>query len=140
MYSIVFFANIWIGFLSQNISVNEKKNAVATKITDTAVATLETNIDEQYIALIVSRLFDSQKTAVENLKQEELVDTILSKLNQAKDNVDHMQDTQPLFERLSFSGSQALQSVSQAAAQLKQAKKTKVEERKKAYVSQVTDQ
>lgn len=162
--------------------VNEKKNAVATKITDTAVTTLETNMDERYIALIVSRLFDKQKTVTEDLNQQELVDTVLSKLEQAKertehfsvvvkslvqandklaasidgaesdsqtiqmqldqvkDHVDKMQDTQPFSERLSFSGSQALQSVNQAAVQLKQAQRTKVEERKKAYVSQVTGQ
>lgn len=160
--------------------VNEKKNAVATKITDTAVTTLETNINEQYIALIVSRLFEKQKTAVEGLKQKEIADAIVSKLAQAKErtehfsvvvkslvqandkltasidgaqsdfqtiqtqlsqaqeNVDSMQDTQPLSQRLSFSGGQALQSVNQAAAQLAQAQRTKVEERKKAYVSQVT--
>lgn len=68
--------------------VNEKKNAVATKITDTAVTALETNIDEQYIALIVSRLFDRQKTAAEDLKQEEIIDTVLSKLEQAKERTE----------------------------------------------------
>ena len=162
--------------------VNEKKNAVATKITDTAVTALETNIDEQYIALIVSRLFDRQKTAAEDLKQEEIIDTVLSKLEQAKertehfsvvvkslveandklaasidsaesdfqtiqmqlgqaeDHVDHLQDKQPFSERFSFMGSQALQSVNQAAVQLKQAQRTKAEERKKAYVSQVISQ
>ena len=37
---------------------NEKRNAVATKITDTAVSTLKNNINEKYVETLVSSLFE----------------------------------------------------------------------------------
>ena len=40
---------------------NQKKNAVATKITETAVDTLEKQIDQQYITIIVDRLFEIEQ-------------------------------------------------------------------------------
>lgn len=164
--------------------VNEKKNAVATKITDTAVSTLETNINEQYISLIVSRLFDRQNSVAENIDRGEIVNTVLSKLEQAKERTEHFsvvvkslvqandklaasidgaesdfqtihteldhaketvddsQDIQLSADgfNLSMSGSQALQSVNQAAVQFTQAQRAKAVERKKAYLGQVADQ
>lgn len=165
--------------------VNEKKNAVATKITDTAVSTLETNINEQYISFIVSRLFDRQNSVAENIDRGEIVNTVLSKLEQAKERTEHfsvvvkslvqandklaasidgaesdfqtihteldhaqenVEDSQEIQLsaadgfNLSLSGSQALQSVNQAAVQFAQAQRAKVVERKKAYFGQVADQ
>lgn len=165
--------------------VNEKKNAVATKITDTAVSTLETNINEQYISLIVSRLFDRQNSVAENIDRGEIVNTVLSKLEQAKERTEHfsvvvkslvqandklaasidgaesdfqtihteldhaqenVDDSQEIqlsaadSLNLSLSGSQALQSVNQAAVQFAQAQRAKVVERKKAYFGQAADQ
>lgn len=165
--------------------VNEKKNAVATKITDTAVSTLETNINEQYISLIVCRLFDRQNSVAENIDRGEIVNTVLSKLEQAKERTEHfsvvvkslvqandklaasidgaesdfqtihtelehaqenVDDSQEIqlsaadSLNLSLSGSQALQSVNQAAVQFAQAQRAKVVERKKAYFGQAADQ
>ena len=37
---------------------NEKKNAVAAKITDTAVSTLKNSIDQMYVEIVVSTLFE----------------------------------------------------------------------------------
>lgn len=64
---------------------NEKKNAVATKITDTAVSTLETNINEQYISLVVSLLFEKQKDAVQNMEAAGIAEEVLSKIERTKD-------------------------------------------------------
>lgn len=68
---------------------NEKKNAVATKITDTAVSTLEKNINEQYIALVVSLLFDQQKDVLQNMEASQLSEEIRSKIRQTKEAADH---------------------------------------------------
>ncbi|MCI8448282.1 MAG: YhgE/Pip domain-containing protein, partial [Eubacterium sp.] len=68
---------------------NEKKNAVATKITDTAVAALQTQINEQYITLVVSTFFDRQQGAVNSIDTAGLVQTMTDKIAQAKKTVDN---------------------------------------------------
>lgn len=68
---------------------NEKKNAVATKITDTAVSTLETNINEQYISLVVSLLFEKQRDAVQTMEAAGIAEEITAKIQQTKDTADH---------------------------------------------------
>lgn len=68
---------------------NEKKNAVATKITDTAVSTLLTNINEQYISLVVSTFFDKQQTVVSDLEEEDFLEAMTEKIQQAKKTVDN---------------------------------------------------
>ncbi|MBQ2320531.1 MAG: YhgE/Pip domain-containing protein [Lachnospiraceae bacterium] len=67
---------------------NEKKNAVATKITDTAVGTLENNINEQYISLVVSTLFDKQQEAVNRAGSEEVIENISARIQKVRDNID----------------------------------------------------
>lgn len=153
---------------------NEKKNAVATKITDTAVSTLETNINEQYIALVVSLLFDQQKDVLQNMEASQLSEEIRSKIRQTKEAADHFStavrslvqandkltasldgansdlatidsnlehvraglsdvpDLQALADRLNAANAQAVQSVSEALSQLKQAQKTEVAAQKNA--------
>lgn len=154
---------------------NEKKNAVATKITDTAVSTLETNINEQYISLVVSLLFDRQQDVVQDMEAAEITEEIVSKIQRTKDtadrfsvvvkslvqandkltasldgansdlstigsNLEHVQadisdvpDMKALADRLNAANAQAVQSVSDALAQLKQAQKTELQEQKNAY-------
>lgn len=67
---------------------NEKKNAVATKITDTAVTTLENNINEQYISLVVSMLFDRQGDMISDMEAADITETVLSKIQRAKDTAE----------------------------------------------------
>ena len=154
---------------------NEKKNAVATKITDTAVSTLETNINEQYISLVVSLLFDKQRDVLQNMEAAQLSAEITSKIRQTKEaadrfalavrslvqandkltasldgansdlaaidnNLEHVQsgisdvpDLQALADRLNAANAQAVQAVSDALSQLKQAQKTEIAAQKDAY-------
>lgn len=154
---------------------NEKKNAVATKITDTAVSTLETNINEQYISLVVSLLFDKQRDVVQEMEAAEITEEIVAKIQRTKDtadkffvvvkslvqandkltasldgansdlstiggNLEHIQadisdvpDMKALADRLNAANAQAVQSVSDALAQLKQAQKTELLDLKNAY-------
>ena len=154
---------------------NEKKNAVATKITDTAVSTLETNINEQYISLVVSLLFDKQRDVVQNMEAEEITAGIVSKIERTKDtaerfsvvvkslvqandkltasldaansdlstigsnleqvqaDVSQIPDTKALADLLNVANAQAVQSVTDALAQLRLAQKTQVQEQKNAY-------
>lgn len=64
---------------------NEKKNAVATKITDTAVSTLQNNINEQYISLVVSTLFDKQQIVVQDIESEQVIETVTGKIASTND-------------------------------------------------------
>lgn len=154
---------------------NEKKNAVATKITDTAVSTLETNINEQYISLVVSLLFDRQKDVVNNMDAEEITSGIVSKIERTREtadrfsdvvkslvqandkltasleaangdlgtigsNLEHVQaeisdvpDLEALADLLNAANAQAVQSVSDALAQLRLAQRTQIQEQKNAY-------
>lgn len=68
---------------------NEKKNAVATKITDTAVSTLENNINEQYISLVVSTFFDKQRQTAGKMEDAKLAETITAKIGRAKNTVEN---------------------------------------------------
>lgn len=154
---------------------NEKKNAVATKITDTAVSTLETNINEQYISLVVSLLFDKQKDVVKNMDAEEITSGIAAKIERTREtadrfsnvvkslvqandkltaslesangdlgtigsNLEHVQaelsdvpDLKALADLLNAANAQAVQSVSDALAQLRLAQRTQIQEQKNAY-------
>ncbi len=158
---------------------NEKKNAVATKITDTAVSTLENNINEQYISLVVRMLFDRQGDIVSDMEAADITETVLSKIQRAKDitqrfsimlgslvqandkltaslegaysdldtiqnNLNHVQneisnvpDMQALAERLNAANARAVQSVSDALAQLEQAKKTGIAQHRQTVYQQL---
>ncbi len=66
---------------------NEKKNAVATKITDTAVSNLENNINETYISVLVKDLFEQEAGSVNTHIGEVKVEQFREKLERVKDNV-----------------------------------------------------
>lgn len=59
---------------------NQKKNPVATKITDTVVGTLENNINEAFVEVITKMLFSEANSVYEELEQHGGVDTVIEKL------------------------------------------------------------
>lgn len=65
---------------------NEKKNAIAIKITDTAVGNVENTINEQYISLVVSTLFNKGEKVTTDIDSQHYLDRI-------SDNVGTMKDT-----------------------------------------------
>ena len=67
---------------------NEKKNAVAAKITDTAVSNLQNSINEQYISLVVSKLFDKEERMVDKLESDEVLDELSGRIQRAKKIID----------------------------------------------------
>lgn len=66
--------------------VNDKKNAVATKITDTAVSNLQNNINEMYISILVSTVFEKENIKISDLEQKET-------FTQLKNKIKHVSDT-----------------------------------------------
>lgn len=77
---------------------NEKKNAVATKITDTAVSTLKSSIDQMYVEIVVSTLFEDAEKLGDELTVDgssedgaatpEIVDTFSDRIDEINQNID----------------------------------------------------
>ncbi len=66
---------------------NEKKNAVATKITDTAVTTLQNNINKMYISILVSNAFEKEDKIVNGAEQHDILSTLQKKVERIADNL-----------------------------------------------------
>ncbi|MBO4999077.1 MAG: YhgE/Pip domain-containing protein [Lachnospira sp.] len=67
---------------------NEKKNAVATKITDTAVSNLKNNINEMYISILVSHLFEEESRIVEKDSDDSLLERMEHSLTRLSERID----------------------------------------------------
>ncbi len=74
---------------------NEKKNAVATKITDTAVSSLKTSIDQMYVEIVVSTLFEDADKVEDKIMGEDdsdgetpkLITTFSDRIDAVNENV-----------------------------------------------------
>lgn len=67
--------------------VNGKKNAVATKVTDTAVGSVQNSINEQYISTTAERLFGDIKENVNEAEKQSEIRNFTDKLGRVKDNL-----------------------------------------------------
>lgn len=70
-----------------NYYVNDKKNAIATKITDTAVATLEKSIDEQYIEILVKKIVTESTAITREVTDEVSADSMEQDLRNLRSNL-----------------------------------------------------
>lgn len=61
--------------------VNDKKNAVATKITDTAVSTVQSSINKQFIAVVVNQIFTATNGISNDIKNGNKVEELIEKLS-----------------------------------------------------------
>lgn len=59
---------------------NEKKNAVATKITDTAVSTLQSTINQSFVKVVTEKIFTQTNDLQASLKDDNAVDAFIEKL------------------------------------------------------------
>lgn len=66
---------------------NEKKNAIATKITDTAVGTLQTSINKKFIETVASTIFENTNSVSSGIDDREKVTTLRDKLGSLRDNL-----------------------------------------------------
>lgn len=67
--------------------VNEKKNAVATKITDTAVSTVQTSLNRQVVGIIAQKVFEETANIAQNLEEEDAASQIESQLVKVRDEL-----------------------------------------------------
>ena len=59
---------------------NEKKNAVATKITDTAVSTLQATINQSFVKVVTERIFTETNSLQGEISKDDAVDAFVAKL------------------------------------------------------------
>lgn len=66
---------------------NQKSNAIATKITDTVAGTLQNTINETFIEVVVSTIFEESNTVSSDLQEENYVENFRAKLDRLNDNL-----------------------------------------------------
>lgn len=67
--------------------VNDKKNAVATKITDTAVSTLQNSINQTFVQVAAQKVFTKANDISEDLSREDPVGDFVDKLTVVSDSL-----------------------------------------------------
>ena len=60
--------------------VNDKKNAIAVKITDTAVSTVQRNVNQQFVKVLVEGIFENTNIISADLKDDDIVGSFVEKL------------------------------------------------------------
>ena len=76
--------------------VNGKKNAVATKITDSAVGSIKTTVNEQFIRTLAQQLFTDANGVSDDLEEDDVVGDFMDKLaiiQEKLDSYDEMIDS-----------------------------------------------
>lgn len=76
---------------------NEKKNAIATKITDTAVGSLQQTINTKFIEVVVSTIFTQTNTVSDDINEGERTTTLHDKLVSLQENLSAYNDTLTLL-------------------------------------------
>lgn len=81
---------------------NEKKNAIATKITDKVVQTVQTEVNESFVITVVGLINQMFGTIIEesDTLSNGMFGTIQDEINQAKANVVSLQATLDSFEKV----------------------------------------
>lgn len=81
---------------------NEKKNAIATKITDKVVQTVQTEVNESFVITVVGLINQMFGTIIEesDTLSNGMFGTIQDEINQAKANVVSLQTTLDSFEKV----------------------------------------
>lgn len=67
---------------------NEKKNPIASKITDTAKGTLQTNINEEFVNVAVSTVMESMNELADDAQKTQYITKIIDKLDSVNKNLD----------------------------------------------------
>lgn len=81
---------------------NEKKNAIATKITDKVVQTVQTEVNESFVVTVVGLINQMFGTVIEesDTLSSGMFGTIQEDINQAKGNIESLQETLKSFENV----------------------------------------
>ncbi len=66
---------------------NAKKNAVASKITETAASTVQESIKTKYLESVFGQIFDQTNSLADDLEEGETADSIIAKLIETRDTL-----------------------------------------------------
>ncbi len=88
----------WTGKPAITYYENAKKNAVATKITDTAVETLERSIKENYLEVVVSSVMEQTNLIAADLTADDPESAVRGILYQAQDMLNASRSMMDAFE------------------------------------------
>ena len=72
---------------------NAKKNAVASKITETAASTLQDSIKTKYLQTVFGQIFNETNDIADELSDSETADNIIARLKHLKKTLDEYDDT-----------------------------------------------
>lgn len=72
---------------------NQKKNPVANKISDTIVTTVQSNINEEFVKVMTSTIFEDVNDMYNNIEEEGGVDAFIEKLENLNEDLVSYQDT-----------------------------------------------
>lgn len=112
---------------------NEKKNAVGTKITDTAVDTLRKSINQQFINVVTQRIFETTNDVSEELEEDNVFERFEDDL---KDINDKLSDYQTMIGSFMQGNAMLKSTISGATGSMDQTR-TKLEN-ENGYMQQAT--
>lgn len=91
---------------------NEKKNAVGTKITDTAVDTLRKNINQQFIDVVTNRIFEKTNDVSRNMESDSAFERFENNLKEINRNLQEYQVMVDAFVNSNYSLERAVSAAS----------------------------
>ena len=94
----------WTGKPAITYYENAKKNAVATKITDTAVETLKRSISENYLEVVIDGIMEQGNLLAEDLTADDPESAVKGVLYQAQDLLNACGNMMDAFEKAGSSG------------------------------------
>ena len=94
----------WTGKPAITYYENAKKNAVATKITDTAVETLKRSISENYLEVVIGGIMEQGNLLAEELTADDPESAVKGVLYQAQDLLNACGNMMDAFEKAGSSG------------------------------------
>ena len=72
---------------------NQKKNPVATKISDTVVETLQNNINEKFVKVMTTTIFEDANDLSDDIEEEGGIDAIIEKLENVNAQLQEYEET-----------------------------------------------
>ena len=72
---------------------NQKKNPVATKISDTVVETLQNNINEKFVKVMTTTVFEDANDLSEDIKEDGGIDALVERLEKVNSELEEYENT-----------------------------------------------
>lgn len=111
---------------------NQKKNPVANKITDTVVETIESNVDEEFVKVMVETVFENANDLYLDVEDEGGLDGLIDKMTRVRGDVRSYKTTINTAKKGSLILKRALNRSSEASDEISRKTKKASDNMKKA--------